>query len=585
MQDWLTLIRDLRTTDLWGHVAVDFYFKEKSEEKAAEFIRWLVPQIFDKGMDIAAFHQVLLCVCIQLLGPDLKLIMELTSSVTELTSSDIPLTSLCNQYAIYGKDKEYRTMLEEKNGKKPSGFTGNPSKLPTSQSSVHHPAGARAIAPVAAAEFADPCDIPIANEILDTPFSKFPMLRWAGNRLTRQLGQPFAGLKCAFILHYLTDLVPFAQACLDLGIAPTDTIFFWKPDYKYPYRNAIRNWLTAKDFEARSLDHLHEYIESTEAFCKRDGTKVLIVEDGGYIVPELHKRNSPLLSSVIGAVEQTTKGLRKTEDLFASTTSSNPNCDGVIRFPLMSIPDSKVKKEIEPKHIADAVVRCVENIISVPLRGRTVSVLGLGTIGFQVFQCLKNHGSVVIGHDVNDTAISNYLYEGGRRVDTPEAAARQSDLVIGCSGRQTITASVIESLKHGAYVASASSDLVEVDMDYLEDRKQSKRRFGIKDAAVTPGELWGGTRYIFPGDTERTINLIADGLPVTFWGAPGMPHEGGDLIMTVILVAAAELAARNGTSSSNTGVSPYPIHICRDAVDELDSEYKLQAEFLRIYHP
>jgi len=124
--------------------------------------------------------------------------------------------------------------------------------------------------------------------------------------------------------------------------------------------------------------------------------------------------------------------------------------------------------------------------------------------------------------------------------------------------------------------------LVEIDLAHLESRAIGTSKFGIKDAAVESGRLWAGTRYFLAGRPQREINLLADGCPITFWGAQGMPHEGGDLIMTVILTAAAELAAGNRPKH---GSALYPNRICRRAVDESAVKFEIQNQHARCYHP
>jgi hypothetical protein len=64
-----------------------------------------------------------------------------------------------------------------------------------------------------------------------------------------------------------------------------------------------------------------------------------------------------------------------------------------------------------------------------------------------------------------------------------------------------------------------------------------------------------------------------------------MPHPGGDLVMTVILVAAANLAARNRRDRKPETASPYPNGIRRKAIDHLDDEFKILHEYVQHYYP
>jgi S-adenosylhomocysteine hydrolase len=211
-----------------------------------------------------------------------------------------------------------------------------------------------------------------------------------------------------------------------------------------------------------------------------------------------------------------------------------------------------------------------------------VALFGLGTIGMEVYARLRDLGALVAGYDLDDSRRTEFRMKGGELFASPADAVRGKKLVIGCSGRQSITKDVIANLDHGAYVASGSSDLVEIDRDYLEDRKITSLRLGIGDRDWEPARLWAGTRYTLPGKPVKEITLMADGFPVTFWGFAGMPHQGGDLIMSVILIAAADLAARNGAPG---GARAYGNRIERHAVDDLGKEYEIEAEYLRQYFP
>lgn len=426
--------------------------------------------------------------------------------------------------------------------------------------------------------------VPLAREVCERPFKQFPMLHWAMNRLKQKLGTPFSRLRVAFVLHFLTDLLPFAQACRELGLDPKNAIFFVKTHYPYPQKEAIHRWLEERGFEVQPVEDRAAYIERLEAETSADALRLLIVEDGGYLTPDLHRNSSPLLKRTIGAVEQTTKGLRNVEQL--GPAGGSPDLDETLRFPLLSIPDSRIKTSIEPPLIGAEVVHCIQNLTPVSFHGARVALLGLGTIGMEVFRHLHRLGAQITGFDAaSEGRRAEFMMAGGNYSATPVDAVGGKRLVIGCSGKRSITSEVIENIAHGAYVASASSDRVEIDLEYLETRAVETIRFGIKDAEVEPGKLWAGTRYILSGNPAREINLVADGYPVTFWGAPGMPHEGGDLIMTVILVAAAELAARNGPAGQRAGFDPYPNQICRKAVDDLGDEYRLQSQHLNLYYP
>ena len=153
---------------------------------------------------------------------------------------------------------------------------------------------------------------------LGSLFSNFPMLGSTEGELAMKLKEPFADLRMAFVLHFLTDLLPFVSACQKLGLAPKNATFFYKKKYPYPHQEAIQKWLEKSDFKARPLDEKDAYLkELAEEARAGISFEFMIVEDGGYMTPELHKNPElqPLLERTIGTVEQTTKGIRKIEEI------------------------------------------------------------------------------------------------------------------------------------------------------------------------------------------------------------------------------------------------------------------------------
>jgi S-adenosylhomocysteine hydrolase len=428
-----------------------------------------------------------------------------------------------------------------------------------------------------------PGGVPVPVALATAPFDRYPMLRWGTNTIQRHLGAyPFHGIRTAMVLHLLDNLLPFVTGCEALGLRPSLGTLFFKSSYEYPRKAAIVEWLVTRGYEVHPVEAVDEWIarrEGDEAACP-----LLIVEDGGYLAPLLHARRSPVLGTVLGAVEQTTKGLRAIEDWGVRSGAVADDLADALRFPLVSVPDSRIKREIEPEMIATNAVKCVTALChALSFQGLPTSVLGLGGIGMKVVENCQKYGAQVTGFDIDDSRRLMCYLAGGRVAGTAAEAVRGKRLVIGCSGRQSITADVIANLEHGSVVASVSSDLEEIDLAYVEDRSVSRIRVDADGHASPVGELWAGTRYLLPGNPPREITILADGYPATFWGFGGMPHQGGDLIMTVMLLAAAELAGRNGPSRDDS--CRYANGISRRAVDDLAKKYSIEAEYQRIYFP
>jgi hypothetical protein len=68
----------------------------------------------------------------------------------------------------------------------------------------------------------------------------------------------------------------------------------------------------------------------------------LIIEDGGYLVPEIHRFDS-IPPFVIGAVEQTARGVWNDETVD-------------LKIPVLTVAFSEFKKELEAPEVGNAVV-------------------------------------------------------------------------------------------------------------------------------------------------------------------------------------------------------------------------------------
>ncbi|HXW16303.1 MAG TPA: hypothetical protein VEN79_17475, partial [Terriglobia bacterium] len=424
--------------------------------------------------------------------------------------------------------------------------------------------------------------VPIEKDLLVHPFKNFKLLKWATYRFKTK---PFHDLDMLFVLHFLTDLVPFAQACIELGLSPKRGTFYYK-NYQYPHRDPIGTWLEDKGFKVSPIEPISRAVKILEHDWRQKSARdVLIVEDGGYFAPTLHAKESPLLKFVLGAVEQTTNGLNRLKE-WGERLDPSPNLDKVMQFPLLSVPDSKIKLNIEPALIGNQVVQCIQQMTNVlPLQGMEVGLFGLGTIGMETYASLRSLGANVTGWDPNIGRRLQFNIKGGKLAESSIAAVHNKKLIIGCSGNPkkfSLGADELARLEHNTYLASASSEQYEIDMQWLEQHSEEQKRFGFRDEAVSDGRLWAGTKYTL--SEGKTVNVLADGYPVTFWGFGGMPHKGGDLIMTVILLAAAELASHNRPDSYSEE-EPYRNSIRRTEVDEIANTHSVLEEYLREYHP
>ncbi len=93
-----------------------------------------------------------------------------------------------------------------------------------------------------------------------------------------------------------------------------------------------------------------------------------------------------------------------------------------------------------------------------------IAVIGLGSMGMGMATSLRRAGFDVTGCDVSADAVARFVAEGGRGVNTPAEAARDSDVVVSVVVSATQTEAILfgesgaaETLAKGAVFVSAAT--------------------------------------------------------------------------------------------------------------------------------
>lgn len=306
-------------------------------------------------------------------------------------------------------------------------------------------------------------DESLPEVFLQDPFRNMPLLWYYSREEPLKSQMPFAGKRVVFVLHFLRDLIPFIEATITLGLEPANTTLFYK-EYPYPQRNAIGNWLETRGFKVFPRSYIKAFLKNLcESGSDRIG-QLLIVEDGGFFVPMIHREFPDLISFTLGAVEQTTRGLRNAQ-------AWEKESGDKLKIPLLSIANSKLKSEFEPDYIARAMVQNIQRLLpNEVLNGRNVALFGCGTSGRALVSWLRTHHAIVTVYETKDENKLWARQNGIPIADSPEEAVRNKNYVIGASGDQSINSAVISNLMHGVFLISASSEQYEIDIDELRQQ-------------------------------------------------------------------------------------------------------------------
>lgn len=385
-----------------------------------------------------------------------------------------------------------------------------------------------------------------ADRVLANRSAQMPVLEAAVQALP---DLPFENLRVVMVLHFLHDLLYFVGACQEAGCNPTRTLMLYKP-YPYMQKEWVQRCLRDWGYQVAAVEDLANVLPP---FLAAGEEEILVIEDGGYVIPFLHATMPATLGRLHGAVEQTMRGLWNDEALLAQP--------GGLQTLVVSVAESQIKKDFEPKGVARALWSNLQALTpNALLPGNTVLIVGYGTIGRALAQ--GSPGMPVLVYDRQVYRRAQARHDGFDTTNTlADALARQSvRLIIGTSGTTSLDVDHLALVQTGTYIASASSDRVEIAVQHLE-------------AACTCEDVSDGCkRYTFPGG--RHVFLLAEGYPVNFYGADSVQNQLIDLVMTQMFLSAC-FVAREGKARA-------PV-IDKDSVDRLSIEADLIGVFYRTH--
>lgn len=332
-----------------------------------------------------------------------------------------------------------------------------------------------------------------------------------------------------FILHFLRDLLGLAEAFNMAGLAWADATFLHKA-YSYPHLNRIRQHLELHGARVLPLVEgapLARVVDDVLARCEEQGKRLLIVEDGGYVVPLMHRELRTRVDLVQGAVEQTTKGIRADREV------------GPLVFPLLSVAECDIKLRIESPMVAKSVIDNIQRLL--PDRSfvaKPAVVVGYGSIGQQLALQLRQAPlSMEVGvFDLDPERRAEAAVNGFRTADTLAGLLGNTNdmLIIGATGNTTIGRNELLAIGNNCVLVSASSDQREIGVGELEKLSRAK------DVDMIDGEKIGDWYKLSANRNE--ILLLAEGYPINFWKSESLPNRISQVVLAPIFVCALALA-------------------------------------------
>lgn len=270
----------------------------------------------------------------------------------------------------------------------------------------------------------------------------------------------------------------------------------------------------------------------------KEGKRLLIIEDGGYHYPVLHRllEEYPWLEGQIcGSVEQTASGTVRCRRFGEKYGFS---------YPCASISRSDIKMYVESRFIGHRVVEELANFLyeaNTFLDYHHVLLLGYGIVGRQVAMDLKHYRCRTSVWEIDPLVESVAREDGFEVIGQWEPSWFEKDtILIGNTGTPAFTMEMLQCFFEGQsnllYLASSSSQ----DWEFREFLSRLRGKETWPQGAALKGAVDNRyyTRYLFEYQgREKEVVLIAEGLPVNFYrkDAISLTYSIIDLIFAEML--------------------------------------------------
>ncbi len=308
-------------------------------------------------------------------------------------------------------------------------------------------------------------------------------------------------------------------------------------------------------------------IEQTIDWGNGQGPNMLL-DDGGDLTVMVHEKFAHFLKGIKGLSEETTTGVHRLYEMVKN---------GTLKVPAININDSVTKSKFDNLYgcresLVDGIKRATDRMIA----GKVCVVAGYGDVGKGSVQSFKGLGGRVIVTEIDPICALQASMEGYQVMPMDEAA-KIGDIFVTATGCvDVITGKHLDAMKSGAIVCNIGHFDAEINIAYLNNRKDVKR-IQIKPQV---------DEYNYPNG--KKIIVLAEGRLVNLGCAMGHPSFVMSNSFTNQVLAQIELW-QNGSKYENK-VYTLPKHLDEKVARlhlekvgaKLDSLSPAQAKYLGV---
>jgi hypothetical protein len=373
---------------------------------------------------------------------------------------------------------------------------------------------------------------PIFGSLCMKKFPDLPILEQICSALVQSgYGNVCQGVVFVCAQHLLDSTGSLIQCLIRLGARPADIFIVGK---RYSSNSGVLNGLKDlgvcvvdascppewKEFgQTFDIDVRRMWHRVSASGVWKRAKKMLVIDDGGHCIH--HVPNNLLARVKVSCVEQTTSGLRNLVDL---------------RFPVINVASSAVKRHIEAPLVAATIIDKTMKSVPEFVRTDSVGILGCGSIGSALMKALVNDGKRVFAYDTDPSKV-NADGSSVERCDSVQQVLQRADIVFGCTGQNLSVFRLLPKLTGRKILVSCSSEDREFHSFVRQYYLSKGHHFGeYEDDIVTS---FGATQ----------VRVVRGGFPVNFdHSAESVPNADIQVTRGLLLGAVVQALLCPGDS-------------------------------------
>ena len=278
--------------------------------------------------------------------------------------------------------------------------------------------------------------------------------------------QPLKGARIAGCIHMTIQTAVLIETLIKLGaqVRWSSCNIFSTQDHAAAAIAAAGIPVFA--WKGETLEEYDWCVEQTINWPDGQGPN-MILDDGGDLTIMVHDKYSKYLKNIRGISEETTTGVHRLYEMMNK---------GTLKVPAININDSVTKSKFDNLYgcresLVDGIKRATDTMIA----GKVCVVAGYGDVGKGCVQSFKGLGGRLIVTEVDPICALQASMEG-YQVMTMKEAAPLGDIFVTATGCvDVITSEHLDVMKSGAIVCNIGHFDAEINIAYLNDRKDIKK--------------------------------------------------------------------------------------------------------------